>query len=257
MRPRFISKALMQRMLGAVPFVFLSLACQAQSSSLPTPPMRAAPCRPAAPSGIVHLEAVARSEVKPDRAVATLAAVRQGSDAAALNVEVARLLDAAVEAAHATAGVAVQTGGFQTAPRYRTVSGQSEQDGWTVRAQLILKSADFVALGHLLGQLAQTLQVEGTGTEISGDLQAREQTQLTKMAIGQFRARAQATAHEFGYRDYALRDVSIGNLQGLTPAPRPMFRALVSASSAEVPVPIEAGVYTLTVSVQGSVQLQR
>jgi predicted secreted protein len=246
----------MQRLLAALPAALLSVACQAQPP-LPTPHSRAAQGCASAPSGIVHLEAVARSEVKPDRAVATLAAVRQGSDAAALNVEVARLLQAAVEAAHATAGVAVQTGGFQTTPRYRTVSGQSEQDGWMVRGELILKSADFVALGHLLGQLGQTLQVAGTGTEISGDLQAREQTRLTKMAIAQFRVQAQAAAREFGYRDYALRDVSVGNLQGLTPAPRPMFRALVAASPAEAPVPIEAGVYTLTVNVQGSVQLQR
>ena len=253
-RPR--SKALLQRLLAALPVALVSLACQAQSP-LPMPHTRAAqPCA-AEPSGLVHLEAVARSEVKPDRAVVTLAAVRQGSDAAALNGEVASLLHAAVEAAHATAGVAVQTGGFQTTPRYRTVSGQSEQVGWTVRAQVILKSADFVVLGRLLGQLAQTLQVEGTGTEISGDLQGREQAQLTKMAIAQFRARAQSTAHEFGYRDYVLRDVNVGTLQGLTPAPRPMFRAMAAASPAEVPVPIEAGMYTLTVSVNGSVQLQR
>ena len=256
MGPRFMLKALMQRLLAALPVALISLACQAQSLSPMPHTWAAQPCA-AEPSGIVHLESVARSEVKPDRAVVTLAAVRQGPNAAALNGEVASLLHAAVEAAHATVGVAVQTGGFQTTPSYKMVSGQSEQDGWTVRAQIILKSADFVVLGRLLGQLAHTLQVEGAGTEISGDLQGREQAQLTKLAIAQFRARAQAAAHEFGYRDYVLRDVSVGNLQGLTPTPRPMFRAMAAASPAETPIPIEAGLYTLTVSVNGSVQLQR
>ncbi len=229
--------------IGPVPFA------QAQGTS-------AANCC-AQPSGVVQLEAMAQTEVTPDRAVAALAAVRSGPDVAALNAEVTKLLDNAVKAAHATSGVQVQTGSFQTQPRYKVVAGQSQQDGWTVRAQILLKSADFAAVGRLAGQLAQSLQVESTGSEISPELQARELAKLTQMAIAKYRAQAQAAAHDFGYAGYVLREVNIGGLQGAAPAPRPMFRAMAAAPMAEQAVPIEAGVQTLGVSVSGSVQLQR
>jgi predicted secreted protein len=209
------------------------------------------------PSGVLQLEAMAQAEVTPDRAVAAFAAVRSGPDVAALNAEVAKLLDSAVKAARATPGMQVQTGSFQTQPRYKVVAGQSQQDGWTVRAQLIVKSADFAAVGRLAGQLAQSLQVESTGSEISTELQARELAKLTQMAIAKYRTQAQAAAHDFGYSGYVLRDVNIGGLQGAAPAPRPMFRAMAAAPMGEQAVPIEAGVQTLGVSVSGSVQLQR
>lgn len=211
----------------------------------------------AQPAGVVQLEATAHADVTPDRAVAVLAAVRQGSDVATLNAEVAKLLDSAVKAARATPGVQAQTGGFQTQPRYKAVAGQSQQDGWSVRAQIILKSVDFAAAGRLAGQLAQSLQVESTGTEISPELQAHELTKLTQMAIAQYRTQAQAAAHDFGYAGYTLREVNIGSLQGASPAPRPMFRAMAAVPMGEQAVPIEAGVQALGVTVSGSVQLQR
>ncbi len=209
------------------------------------------------PAGVLQLEATAHADVTPDRAVVVLAAERQGSDVAVLNAEVTRLLDSAVQTARATPGVQVQTGNFQTQPRYKVVAGQSQQDGWSVRAQIMLKSVDFAAVGRLAGKLAQSLQVQSTGTEISPELQARELTRLTHQAIAQYRNQAQAAARDFGYAGYALREVSIGSLQGASPAPRPMFRAMAAVPLGEQAVPIEAGVQALGVTVSGSVQLQR
>ncbi len=209
------------------------------------------------PAGVVQLEATAHADVTPDRAVAVLAAVRQGSDVATLNAEVTRLLDSAVKVARATPGVQVQTGSFQTQPHDKVVAGQSLQDGWSVRAQIVLKSVDFAAVGRLAGQLAQNLQVQSTGTEISPELQAQELAKLTQLAIAQYRTQAQAAAHAFGYAGYTLREVNIGSLQGASPAPRPMFRAMAAVPMGEQAVPIEAGVQALGVTVSGSVQLQR
>ena len=217
----------------------------------------AAPLCCAQPAGVVRLVAGASAEVAPDRAVATFAAVRQGPDVAALNTQVAGLLDAAVKAARAVPGVEMQTGGFQTSPHDKVVAGQVQQDGWTVRAQLTVKSADFAALGRLAAQLAQTLQVQGTGTEMSAALQAREQARLAQMAIANFRTQAQAAARDFGYAGYTLREVDVSALQGASPAPRPMFRAMAAASMEAPAIPIEAGLQTLSVTVAGTVQLQR
>lgn len=216
-----------------------------------------APACCAEPSGVVRLVASASAEVAPDRAVATFAAVRQGPDVAALNTQVAGLLDAAVKAARAVPGVEVRTGGFQTSPHDKVVAGQVQQDGWTVRAQLTVKSADFAALGRLAAQLAQTLQVQGTGTEMSAGLQAREQAELTQMAIARYRAQALAAARDFGYAGYTLREVDVGALQGAAPTPRPLFRAMAAPSMEAPGIPIEAGLQTLSVTVAGTVQLQR
>ena len=217
----------------------------------------AAPLCCAQPAGVVRLVAGASAALAPDRAVATFAAVRQGPDVAALNTQVASLLDAAVKTARAVPGVEVQTGGFQTSPHDKVAAGQVRQDGWTVRAQLTVKSADFAALGRLAAQLAQTLQVQGTGTEMSIALQAREQARLTQMAIANFRIEAQAAARDFGYAGYTLREVDVSPLQGASPAPRPMFRAMAAPGMEAPGIPIEAGLQTLSVTVSGAVQLQR
>ena len=238
-----------------LPAVALCAACLAVTpAALAQTPLGDCGARPA---GVLQLEATAHADVTPDRAVVVLAAERQGSDVAALNAEVTRLLDSAVKTARATPGVQVQTGNFQTQPRYKVVAGQSQQDGWSVGAQITLKSVDFAAVGRLAGQLAQSLQVQSTGTEISPELQARELAKLTQQAIAQYRNQAQAAARDFGYAGYALREVSIGSLQGASPAPRPMFRAMAAVPMGEQAVPIEAGVRALGVTVSGSVQLQR
>jgi predicted secreted protein len=207
----------------------------------------------AASAALLQFDASARADVLPDRAIAVFVAQRQGSDVAALNAEVAGLLDAGLKLARGVPGIVAQTGSFQTSPQF----ADNRQTGWSVQAQLIVRCADAAALGRLAGQLAQTLQVQSVGAEFSDALQQREQQQLTQAAIAAFRARAQAAARDFGYCCYALRDVNVGSLQGAEPGPRPLLRAFAAAAPNGAEVPIDPGTRSLSVVVSGSVQLLR
>ncbi len=211
----------------------------------------------AAPSGVLQLQAQASAEVVPDRSVASLAAVAQGSDLADLNAQVAKRLDDALHTARATPGVQAATGEVSTQPRYRDTGGTAHQDGWTVRAVLSLRAADPKVLGALLGRLGATLQLQSVHGEMSAAQRQRELDILGARAIAAFRARAQAAARAFGYAGYTLREAQLSELQGAQPQPRPVvFQQGMLAARAEQPgLAVSPGRRELSVSVSGSVQL--
>ncbi len=210
-----------------------------------------------APSGVLQLQAQASAEVVPDRSVASLAAVAQGEDLAALNAQVARRLDDALRTARATQGVQASTGEVSTQPRYRDTSGTVQQDGWTVRAVLTLRAADPKVLGALLGQLGAQLQLQSVRGEMSAAQRQHELDTLGARAIAAFRARAQAAARDFGYAGYTLREAQLSELQGVEPQPRPMVfqQGMLAARAAQPALAVEPGSRELSVSVSGSVQL--
>ena len=98
------------------------------------------------------LDATVATEVIPDLAVITLAAEAQGPEAAPITREVQLAINTALAQAKATAGVEARTGAFATNQRWNK---QGVRDGWTVRAELILKAKVFAVLGTLAGKLAQ------------------------------------------------------------------------------------------------------
>lgn len=222
----------------------------AHGNTTAAPPVHAVSAR-----DVLTLDATVASEVTPDLAVITLAAEAAGPDAAALTREVQQTINAGLALAKATRDIEARTGGFSTQPRWNTKGGR---DGWTVRAELVLKSRDFGALGTLAGRLAQQkLMIASSGFEVSRDLREREEAALIERGIAAFQAKARTAARAFGFTSFTLREVNLGTIGGeLRPQPRPMLaRAAEMAAAPPEPVAIEAGRVMLTLSVSGSVQL--
>ena len=212
------------------------------------------------PSGVLQLEARASADVTPDRTVATLAAVAQGSDIAKLNAQVAKTLDEALRRARAAPGVQAGTGSVGTVPRWRDSGGTMRQDGWTVTAVLTLRAADAQALSGLLGELGGTLQLQSVQAEMSAAQRQHELEQLSARAIAAFRARAQAAARDFGYAGYTLGQVQLSGLQGSEPQPqpRPLLRQMLNAQPMAQPaIAVQPAGQEVGVSVSGTVQLVR
>ena len=236
----------------------LAAALPALAATLPMllPVASADPVLP--PSGVLQLEARASAEVVPDRTVATLAAVAQGSDVAKLNAQVAKVLDEGLRRARTVPGVQAGTGSFGTAPRWRDSGGTMRQDGWTVTAVLTLRAADPRALSGLLGELGGSLQLQSVQAEMSAAQRQHELDQLSARAIAAFRARAQAAARDFGYAGYTLGRVQLSGLQGGEPQPRPMLRQVLNAQPMVQPaIAVQPGGQEVGVSVSGTVQLER
>lgn len=204
------------------------------------------------------LDATVATEVIPDLAVVTLAAEAQGVDAAPITREVQQIINAALGQAKATAGVEARTGAFATNQRWNS---KGARDGWTVRAELILKAKDFAVLGALAGKLAQQkLMIVSSGFELSRELREREEQALIERGIAAFRSKAQTASRAFGFGSYALREVNLGSISGdarpIQPKVYAMRAAAAPAADTE-PMPIEGGKVTLTLTVNGTVLMSK
>jgi predicted secreted protein len=207
---------------------------------------------------VLSLDASAAVEVVPDTAYVTLAAEATGTDAGAITRDVQQIINAGLTQAKATKDVEARTGGFNTQQRW---NNKGTRDGWTVRAELVLKSKDFATLGTLAGKLAQQkLMIANTGFEMSRAQREREEAALIESAVNAFKTKATAAAKAFGFSGYTLREVNLGSIGGdIRPQPKfAMARAAVmDAAPAPEAMSIEGGKSTLTLSVNGSVVMQK
>jgi len=211
----------------------------------------------AAARDALTLDATVATEVIPDVAVITLAAEAQGPDAAPITREVQQAINAALAQGKATPGVEARTGAFSTNQRW---NNKGVRDGWTVRAELILKSRDFATLGTLAGKLAQQkLMIVASTLEISRELREREEAALIERGIAAFRAKAQTATRAFGFARFTLRDVHLGAIGGegrpIQPKVYAMRAAAEAAPMSAEPVAIEGGKVTLTLTVSGTVMM--
>lgn len=242
----------LHRTILVTALIALAFASAANAQSV-APIAAIAPSRDA-----LTLDASVATDVIPDLAVITLAAEAQGPDAAAITREVQLAINAALTQAKATAGVAALTGAFSTNQRF---SNKGVRDGWTVRAELILKGKDFAVLGTLAGKLAQQkLMIVGSGFDLSRELRDREEHALIERGIAAFRSKAQTASRAFGFGNFTLREVNLGSINGEARPMQPKVFALrgaaTSAADAE-PMSIEAGKVTLTLTVNGSVLMSK
>lgn len=206
--------------LSAIGFAALLTVTSALAQSAVAPPTA---------HDALTLDATVATEVIPDLAVITLAAEAQGSDAAPITREVQTSINAALAQAKATVGVEARTGAFATNQRWNS---KGVRDGWSVRAELILKAKDFAVLGTLAGKLAQQkLMIVSSGFELSRELREREEQALIERGIAAFRAKAQTASRAFGFSGYALREVNLGSISGDARPIEPKLYAMRAAAA--------------------------
>lgn len=212
-----------------------------------------------APQNVVTLSAEASREVPQDLLAITLAATREGSDAAAVQSQLRQALDAALAEARKSVRpglLELRTGAFSVQPRYvAKPGGGSLISGWIGRGELVIEGSDSAAISQLAGRLGG-LQVARVAFSLSREAREKVEAEVTAAAIGRFKARAESYAQQFGFGSYSLREVVVGGGESAGPQP-PMYRATMAMASraADEAQPVEAGKTTVSVSVSGSIQL--
>lgn len=196
-------------------------------------------------------------EVSYDVLTVSLQAMREGSDATAVQTALKQVLDAALNEARKAAdpaAMAVRTQGFNLSPRY---GRDGKTGGWTGTAGLVLEGKDIARVAATAGKLSG-LNIVGTGYSLSRELRERHEATLTAQAIQKFRSRAEEMARQFGYTGYQLREVSVQNGDSDSGGHPPVVMMRASAMQADAaPMPTEAGKGLLSATVQGSVTLLR
>ncbi|MFT4267866.1 MAG: SIMPL domain-containing protein [Xenophilus sp.] len=208
----------------------------------------------APPQNVLQLSASGTVEVQQDLLSMTLAATRDGADAAAVQSQVRSALDAALAEAKKEAQpgqLDVRTGHFGLSPRY---GRDGKITGWQGSAELILEGRDFDRITRTASRIG-SLPVSRVGFALSREQRQQSEAEAQQAAIDNFRRKADELARGFGFSGYSLREVSVNASQG-GPVPPRLRAAAPQSFPSDAPVPVEAGKAAVTVSISGSVQLQ-
>lgn len=206
------------------------------------------------PRDVLTLSAQATVEVPYDALSITLAATRDGPDAAGVQAQLRAALDAALAEARRAARpgeIDVRTGGFSLSPRYGSKGGIT---GWAGTAELVLEGRDMSGIAQLAGRL-NTLSVSRVAYSLARETRARAEADAVAQAITRFRMRALDYAKQFGFAGYTLREVQVGNAE--PEFVQPMVRARMAAAPTNDAIPVEAGKASVNVTVNGAVQMTR
>ncbi len=226
----------------------------AMSLALATPLAWSAETPP--PQGVVSLSSSATLEVTRDLLSVSFNTTREGADAGAVQSQLKQALDAALAEAKKAAKpgqVDVQTGSFTISPRY---TNKGVSNGWQGSAELIVEGRDMQAIGQLAGRIT-TLTINRVGYAISRDLREKSEGDVSAQAIARYRAKAADYAKQFGYTGYAVREINVSSNEQ-QPIPRQMLMQAKSVSAAsEDALPVEPGKGTVTVNVNGTVQMTK
>lgn len=212
----------------------------------------AATAQVAAPQDVLTLSASATVEAQQDLLSISLATRRDGADATAVQGQLKTALDAALAEGRKSAlpgQLDVRTGHFSVSPRYE----QGRVNGWQGTAELVLEGRDFQRITQTAARIT-SMTVSHVGFGLSREQRAKVERDAQMLAIEQFKSKATELAKGFGFSGYTLREISVTS-NDVVPVPR-MPLAMARASSAETPLPVEAGKATVTVTVSGSIQLK-
>jgi predicted secreted protein len=221
-------------------------------AALAGPPFAHAETPP--PQGVVGLSASASVEVTKDLLSVALSTTREGADAATVQSQLKQALDAALAEAKKAARpgqLEVQTGNFSLYPRYASKGGIS---GWQGSAELLVEGRDMPAIAALTGRIT-TMTIARVGHGLSRELREKVEGEVAAQAIARFRAKAGDYAKQFGYGSWVIREVNV-NADAPMMSAAPMLRAKAMSAAADESLPVEAGKGTVTVNVNGTVQMK-
>ena len=231
-------------------FKGLTLLCVG-AASIATPAQQLPP-----PQDVLTLTASAAVDVQYDVISMTLSATREGSEAGAVQTQLRQAIDAALTEARKSqrpGQLDVRTGAFSLTPRYG--NRPAVITGWVGSGEVVLEGRDMAAIAQVAGRLG-TVTVGRVGYTLSRETRERVEADAVSQAITRFRARAGEYAKQFGFNGYSVREVNVGTADSVIV--QPMLRQRMAASTAaDESIPVEAGKATVTVNVNGSVQMTR
>jgi predicted secreted protein len=210
----------------------------------------------ASPVNVVQIAASGFLDVPQDWLTMSLTTTQSGADAAVVQDQLKKALDAALVIARASAQsnqLQVSTGQFSLYPRY---SSAGKINGWQGTTELVLEGRDFARISTTAGKI-QTLTMGNIGFSLSREAKQKLESDVQTLAIEQFKARASEVAKGFGFSGYSLRELSISSADQGGGSPRPRVMAMeAKASLSDAAVPVEAGKALVNVTVSGSIQLR-
>lgn len=209
-----------------------------------------------APRDRLNLSATASVEVTRDVLGVTFSTSKEGADATAVQAALKTALDAALAEARKIAKpgqVEVQTGNFSLYPRYSPKGGIS---GWQGSAELQVEGKDNAAIALLTGRIT-SMSIQRVGYSLSKELREKVEGEVVAQAIVRYKARAADYARQFGYAGYQIGEVSVNTAEAVPMMAMPQMRMKAMSAASDEALPVEAGKATVSVTVNGAVQMSK
>ena len=199
----------------------------------------------------IHYQVERSRPIDNDRMQAVLGLTAENDSATRLADQINRTMGSAVKTAKAQPGIEVRSGSYRTYPVFE----KHKIRRWRATQELMLEGADFAALGQLVGQLQENLQVTSINFSVSAERGAAVEDELIAQALDAFKQRAELVRRQLAAKSYRIVDVSINTGGG---QPAPMMRAVTMEMTAKsvTPPAMEAGTSILTVNISGIIELQ-
>lgn len=199
----------------------------------------------------VSLRAERSRQVANDRARAQLGVTLEDADAVELQSRVNEIMDWALEVSTHYSDVKAQTGGYRTHPVYKN----QLIDHWQATQELRIESDDVDRITELVRVLQTRLQLQSVDFSISPGRREAAENELIAEALTAFKARAEMVRENLGAASYRIVHVGIAS-DGTVPAPLPIRAMSAMAEAAPGPA-LEPGTSTVTVTVDGTLELRK
>lgn len=198
----------------------------------------------------ITLTTSTETQVPRDILIANLYARSEGPNLEAGTAEVNRQVTAALETVRKSSEVSVQTRDYQTEPSYQN----QKPTGWVVQQWIRLESRQPERLTRLLGELQKTLKLSGVDYAIAPETRKAAEDRLISEGLKAFQNRAERITHDLGRNRYRIVKIDVGSNPPPFQSGRPLLRAM-AAEAVQAP-PVEAGETTLSMTIQGTIELQ-
>lgn len=151
--------------------------------------------------------------------------------------------------------IETQTLNYQTYPQYER--NGTKIKGWVANQTLQLETDDFENAGKAIQILQEKLQVQSMRLKAKVETRQKAEEKLINEAMNSFKRRADLVATNMGAGSFRVMNLSI-NTQGSGPqyGQYDNFRGAATRAAVESAPAIEAGTSTVTVNVNGQIQLQ-
>lgn len=198
----------------------------------------------------VNLSANAQTQIENDIVIATLFAEEQGSDTVQLADLVNQRIGQAIKQLKRHTAIKLQTNSYNTYPVYN----REKVVGWRVRQSIRLESRDMALMSSLLGDLQQSLSLQGISFAVSPELKNATDDLLIAEALNVFEQRAKNIIHQLGRRNYKIVDLTIST--SANHIVQRQYEVASMASSKMAAPAIEGGEQTLQVTVNGQIEME-
>lgn len=211
---------------------------------------------------VVEFSESAGMEVPRDTMTARFEVRAEGKQRQAVNSEFSRKFNSFNKKASARA-FKTELISRNASPRYQYNNGKQTQIGWTETAEFKVESKDFAALNRLISEAQNEANVRYTSFSVSKQKREEVIDEVSKAAIGRFKARAQTLAETLGYSGYKIVRLNLGHIGNRTLngdggfAEYKVLRAapMAASMSTESTDVASPGSEEISITVDGSIQM--